>query len=100
MGGGCQALMSNDGKQIKINIGESLVHLFQPIGNDSELIASLSDFTVAHETRHEDKIFAFGTTAIIVGTPDKIQLALTDTDSALLEEGNYYGTITLTNTVE
>ena len=67
--------------------------------DESELVTT--DFTPSLEIFHEDSTqSSFGTVTAEAGAPSTIQFILTDTESAALNAGIYYGTITLVNTVD
>ena len=107
------------GRHFRLAIGESLVFEFSILKNnatgrlranykdmettaaadESELVTT--DYTPILDIVHEDQDqSSFGTITAEAGSPSTIKLVLTDTESAALGEGIYYGTITLVNTVD
>jgi len=95
--------MAVDSRAFTLTKGENLVTQFS---YKKEGVEQALDgiFTVSHFTKIGEDSLSFGAVSIIPGInpiPDKVRFELTDSESgALVKVGRYYGTITLTNTVD
>ena len=86
--------MALDGRSFLLGVGETLDCSFAVKDNGSYLDLDLYD--VALSVLLDGSAVSFGAVSVTTGTPDKVRLLVTSTQSAALGEGMYAGKITLT----